>query len=223
VEAASELSARHQAPVAMHLAESWEEMELLSSGSGPLVDFLSSLGAWHAGAVPRGIAPRDYLERLSRAHRALVIHGTFLTEDDWRLLADRQREMSVVYCPRTHEFFGRGPYPLAEMLVAGVRVALGTDSRASNPDLSLFAEAKHVVRRHGDVSPEAVLRMATLDSATALGLGEHIGSLTSGKVADMAAIRLPERPSVDPCELIFDDESEVVGVWRQGQCLGEAR
>ena len=52
--------------------------------------------------------------------------------------------MAVVHCPRTHAYFGHRPYPLAKMLAAGVNVALGTDSCASNPDLSLLGEmAKH--------------------------------------------------------------------------------
>ena len=61
-------------------------------------------------------------------------------------------------------------YPLAEMLAAGVRVAVGTDSRASNPDLSLLEELRHIARHHPTVPPDEVLRMGTLAGAEALGL-----------------------------------------------------
>jgi cytosine/adenosine deaminase-related metal-dependent hydrolase len=96
VRAACTLSAQERFPVAMHLAESMDELEMLASHSGRLVEMLSSIDAWNAAAVPRGMEPRDYLEILAGAHQALVIHGNFLTEDDWNFLAARRERMSVV-------------------------------------------------------------------------------------------------------------------------------
>ncbi|HND56124.1 MAG TPA: amidohydrolase family protein, partial [Pirellulaceae bacterium] len=132
---AASLSAETNAPLAMHLAESFDEYELISAHSGQLVDVLREFEAWNPAAVPRGIRWRDYLELLAHAARALVVHGNLLGPDDWRILADQRETMSVVYCPRTHARFRHGAYPLAEMLAAGVRVTVGTDSRATNPDL----------------------------------------------------------------------------------------
>jgi cytosine/adenosine deaminase-related metal-dependent hydrolase len=170
VRAACALSKRFAAPLAMHLAESWEEIELLQSHSGGLVELLSELGAWHPGAIPRGIEPRQYLELLAQAHRALVIHGNFLQPDDWKFLAERRDHMTLVHCPRTHAFFGRGKFPLREMLDAGVCVALGTDSRASNPDLHLFAEMQQVFREQPEVSGDEILKLGTVQGAAALGI-----------------------------------------------------
>jgi cytosine/adenosine deaminase-related metal-dependent hydrolase len=130
LEQAVALSAARQVPLAMHLAESFEELELLRSASGPLRQLLADLGAWDPTAIPRGIRPGDYLQILARAHRALVIHGNFLTGDEIGQIAAARDRLSVVYCPRTHARFVPGKYPLAEMLAAGVHVALGTDSRA---------------------------------------------------------------------------------------------
>ena len=92
VQKVCELSAKERFPVAMHLAESLAELELLASHSGPLVELLQSMKAWHPGAIPRGIAPRDYLELLATAHRALVIHGNFL---DRRRLAIPRRAIAT--------------------------------------------------------------------------------------------------------------------------------
>lgn len=200
VRAACALSAQERFPVAMHLAESMDELEMLSSHSGRLVEMLSSIGAWNAAAVPRGMEPRDYLEILAGAHQALVIHGNFLTDDDWNFLAARRERMSVVYCPRTHAYFRHGSYPLAEMLAAGVRVAVGTDSLASNPDLSLLSELRHIAQSHPAVSPETILRLGTLHGAEALGLAERLGSIAPGKDASLVVAKL-ENPA-DPWSLL---------------------
>ena len=197
------LSAEERVPLAMHLAESPEELQLLSSHCGPLVDLLTELGAWDPTAIPRGIAPRDLLERLERAHRTLVIHGNYLVRGDWDLLAAGADHMSVVYCPRTHAYFNSTPYPLGLMLRRGVRVCLGTDSRASNPDLNLYAELQHVARAHTDISPADVLHMATLAGAQALGCDQHSGSITPGKRAKLIAVPLPEHTAADPHELLI--------------------
>jgi cytosine/adenosine deaminase-related metal-dependent hydrolase len=200
VRAACALSAQERFPIAMHLAESLDELEMLSSHSGRLVEMLSSLDAWNAGAIPRGLAPRDYLKMLAGAHQALVIHGNFLADDDWRFLAEHSDHMSVVYCPRTHAYFRHGRYPLAEMLAAGVRVVVGTDSLASNPDLSLLAELRHIGQTHPAVSPETILRLGTLHGAEALGLAERLGSIAPGKEASLVVANL-ENPA-DPWSLL---------------------
>jgi cytosine/adenosine deaminase-related metal-dependent hydrolase len=213
----AELSARHRAPLTMHLAESIEEIELLASHCGPLVDQLTDLEAWDPSAVPRGIRPLDYLQLLSAAERALVVHGNFLDREEIAYLADRRDTMSLVYCPRTHAYFNHGRYPLSTWLDAGVNLCLGTDSRASNPDLDLLAELRFVAERHGDVEPRAVLEMATLAGARALGMGALAGSLAVGKPADLAIVQLPERETADPHELLFDPDSRVVGVYCAGR------
>jgi aminodeoxyfutalosine deaminase len=197
IKRACELSAEKRLPVAMHLAETREELDLLASHSGPLVSLLKSLGAWQPDALPRGRRPLEYLRKLATAHRALAIHGNYLQADEIELLAAHRDRMSVVYCPRTHAYFGHEPYPLAEMLAAGVRVAVGTDSRASNPDLDLWQELRHIAQRHPQVSPGEILRMGTLAGAEALGLAGKLGSISVGKRAAFAVA-----PVTEPAELL---------------------
>ena len=195
------LSAETKTPLAMHLAESSAELELLRSHSGPLVERLKELGAWHPGSLPRGLRPLDYLEMLAVAHQALVIHGNFLVRDEMEFIAARRDRMTVVYCPRTHTYFPHGDYPLAEMLACGVRVAVGTDSRASNPDLSILSELRHIARNHPSIAPEEILKMGTLYGAEALGLADRLGSLTPGKLAAFAVVPIPDTEG-DPYELL---------------------
>jgi aminodeoxyfutalosine deaminase len=202
-----ELSAARRIPLAHHLAETREELTLLREGAGPLVDLMNDFGQWDAAAIPAGSRPMDYLRMLAGAQRALVIHGNYLAADEIAFLAERSNHMSVVYCPRTHAFFQHEPYPLAKMLSAGVNVALGTDSRASNPDLSILAEFQFAAKRYPTISPADLLRAITVNAAKALGRDDEIGTLTPGKFADLAIVGLPEYDASDPHELLLDAAS----------------
>jgi cytosine/adenosine deaminase-related metal-dependent hydrolase len=208
VQRVAELSAKERFPVAMHLAESREELELLTSHSGAMVETLKGVSAWNPAAIPRGISPRHYLELLGKSHHALVIHGNYLAAEDWKFLATRRERMSVVYCPRTHAYFGHEAYPLTAMLTAGVRVVVGTDSLASNPDLSLLAELVQIAKTHTSVSPATILRMGTLDGATALGLGERLGSIAPGKIARLAIVPIDPAAS-DPIAAILAGDAKI--------------
>ena len=141
------LARERDMPMAMHLAESSEELEFLASGAGPFQKLLDERSMWDSEAVPRGSRPLDYLRALAEAPRALVIHGNYLSGEELDFIGERRARMSLVYCPRTHAYFGHAPYPLARAISAGARVALGTDSRASNPDLSLLEELRYVASR----------------------------------------------------------------------------
>jgi cytosine/adenosine deaminase-related metal-dependent hydrolase len=185
-----ELAKASQFPVAMHVAESEAEIELLRSGSGPFRDLLEERSMWDPAVIPSGSRPLDYLRRLADAPRALVIHGNYLDDEEHEFLASHADRMSLVHCPRTHAYFGHPPYPLAELLGTGVRVALGTDSRASNPDLSLLGEMRHVARHHPNVAPETILQLGTLAGAAALGRDADGGSITPGKWANLVALPL---------------------------------
>jgi aminodeoxyfutalosine deaminase len=210
-----QLAMSRKAPVAMHLAESPEELELLATGSGLFRELLEERSMWDAGAIAPGSRPLDYLRTLAEAPRSLVIHGNYLASDEIEFIAQHRERMSVVYCPRTHAYFGHPPYPIDAMRAAGVRVALGTDSRASSPDLNVLEEVRQVANTHS-VSPADALRMATLDAAEALGLAQELGSLTAGKRADMVAIRVGSTDS-EPYEAILSAAGNPVHVWLNGE------
>jgi len=222
VDRVARLAAEKHVIVAMHLAETTEELELLASASGPLVELLTELESWPAGAVPRGIRPYDYLQMLSQAPQSLVIHGNYLSSEEIGFLAEHRARMSVVYCPRTHAYFGHASYPLAEMLRRGASVVLGTDSRASSPDLNLLTEMRFV-RDHHDVPPAAVLRMGTLEGARAFGIAPVCGTLTPGKRADLTIVALPNSSDrSDPYELLFDPASRVVQTYVNGISMAQS-
>ena len=202
--AVTTLSAAENCPLAMHLAESREELELLQHGTGPLRGFLEELGAWHSGLIRPRSRPIDYLRQLALASRALVIHGNYLDDEEIAFLGAHAARMAVVYCPRTHDWFAHKTYPLEKMLAAGVTLALGTDGRSSAPDLNLWAEMRHVAQQHQNVGLDQILQMGTLGGAKALGLENGVGTLEPGKRADLTVATLPDRDARDPHELLFD-------------------
>ncbi|HEV7223473.1 MAG TPA: amidohydrolase family protein [Pirellulales bacterium] len=205
------LAAAADAPLAFHLAESREELELLLTGGGPFRELLESLGAWDPAAIPRGTRPIDYLRRLAEARvRALVVHGNYLDAEEIAIVAQARERMSVVYCPRTHAFFRHSRHPLPRLLAAGANVAIGTDSRASNPDLSVLEELRLIAREFPELRPAAILELGTLRGAQALGQADRAGSLAPGKLANLAIVALADRDAVDPHELLFDSALPVV-------------
>ena len=164
-----DLAVSRNAVVAMHLAETTDEMELLHDGTGRFVDFLKGLDLWNSATFPGGRSIREFLEQLVRAPRALAVHGNYFSQDDIQFVA-RHTNVATVFCPRTHAYFGHSPHPIRQLLAAGARVVLGTDSRASNPDLSLWKELQFVATHFQDIPIQRLLGMATTDAADSLGL-----------------------------------------------------
>jgi len=194
-------------------------LELLAAGTGPFRQLLEELQVWSPEAIPRGTRVLDYLRELTAAPRTLVIHGNYLAADEIEFLAARADRLAVVYCPRTHAWFGHPSYPLARMLAAGVRIALGTDSRASNPDLSLLEELRFVARHYPQIDPAAVLELGTLAGARALGIDQEAGTLAAGKLANLTVVPLPEGEAGDPHELLFDSNLPACQTWFRGRAV----
>jgi len=168
VDAVADLALANDVSVAMHLAETIDELQLLDSKTGRFVDLLSRLGLWDTTVLKDVSGPLDYLKVLSRAPHALAIHCNYLTDDEIRFLGDHPN-VAVVYCPRTHAFFRHPPHPWQKLLAAGATVILGTDSRASNPDLSIWRDLQQVARQPAAPEVWTLLPMITTRAASALG------------------------------------------------------
>jgi cytosine/adenosine deaminase-related metal-dependent hydrolase len=181
--ACASLAAARGLPLTTHLAETATEADLLAGHAGPFADFLRGLGVWDPGGLVPGTA--SLLALNAAAPRLLLAHGNYL-DPSTPLPADA----AVVYCPRTHAYFGHPPHPFRELLARGLRVALGTDSLASNPDLDVLAEARFLHRLYPDFPGDRLLRMATLSGAEALGWADETGSLEPGKSADLVVVPL---------------------------------
>lgn len=194
-------------PLAMHLAETEAERELLLTQTGPFVGLLQEFGVWDESSFLPTTSILDYLKVLARGPRSLVIHGNYLQEDEIEFVASVRARMSIVFCPRTHQFFGHARYPLHRLLQARICLAIGTDSRASNPDLDLFQELKCVSRSFPEIPKSEILKMGTLNGARALGVDRDLGSLSCEKRAALSYVRCPEESvrNGDPFDWIFEN------------------
>jgi cytosine/adenosine deaminase-related metal-dependent hydrolase len=200
----------YDVPLATHLAETREELQLLAQRSGPFVAFLEELGVW--GEEGLATSPEEVIKHCLGAGPLLLIHCNYLSVE-----SELHSETTIVYCPRTHAAFGHPPHPFRAFLKRGVRVALGTDSLASNPDLDILAEIRFVHERHPDVPGETLLRMGTLAGAEALGWAHETGSLTPGKSADLVVLPLPNENG-EPHDLLLKSSKRVActlfrGAW----------
>ena len=122
--------------------------------------------------------------------RTLLAHGCWLTKKEIKILA--HSGASIAHCPISNMKLASGIMPLPEMLEAGLNVTLGTDSPCSNNNLDMFEEMKTAALLHkiNQLNPivadaQTVLDMATINGAKALGLEKEIGSLETGKKADL--------------------------------------
>jgi cytosine/adenosine deaminase-related metal-dependent hydrolase len=201
-DATAKLAAERGLRLATHLAETKDELRLLAGESSAFEPFLKEMGVWNPKAWHT--SPERYVANLQRhTDRFILAHCNGLPIE-----TPIPRAATIVYCPRTHAAFGHPPHPFRDFLKRGVRVALGTDSLASNPDLDLLAEMRFVHRLYPDFPNDALLRMGTLSGAEALGWDEVTGSLTPGKSADLVVVPLPNEEG-EPHRLLFESREPV--------------
>lgn len=185
---------RGRCPMSVHLGESAEESEFLASGGGPWRTLLEDLGAWNPRWTPPATTPAAYLEALGfLGPGVLAVHGVHLGEADLERLA--RLGVTLVTCPRSNQWTGVGAPPIDRFYASGVRVAIGTDSLASNTDLNVFAELAALRRVSPAVAASRLIESATLHGAEALGLGTELGSLALGKRAALVSVDVPPSTS----------------------------
>lgn len=205
--ARSRARAASRVHVGVHWAETRAEVEWLAHGTGP---FAAVLGATpHTSGLARLAA-----HGLLGPHTALY-HGNFPERDDPARVA---RAGSVlVHCPGTHAFFGRAPFDLARWERAGVAVALGTDSLASNVDLDLGRELALLRRAHPSLAPARAWDMVTRSAARAAGAADCAGELAVGAWADLCAWELPSGGRGAALEALTTGSAGLRAVWIGGR------
>src|SRR3569833_1548887 len=184
----------------------------------------------HQAEQSVGERPLARLEKLGLlTPQLLAVHMTQL--DDGEIAACARAGASVVHCPESNLKLASGFCPVQKLVNAGVNVALGTDGAASNNDLDLFSEmrtaallAKAVAQDASALPAATALRMATLNGAKALCIDDETGSLTPGKAADIAAVRLGDietQPLYHPIsQLVYaTGRDKVTDVWVAGRHL----
>ena len=171
-----DLADQYDVGIHIHLAETEDEVKLFLQQHGKTpVEYLHDLGL---------LSPR-----------LLAAHAIHLTESDIELLA--KHDVATSYNPSSNMKLADGVAKIPELLQAGIRVGLGTDSNLSNNNLDMFEEMRvgaslqKLWRMDAEALPcELILQMATNRAAKCLGMDSQIGSLEAGKRADMIVVNL---------------------------------
>ena len=186
---AAALARKYHSPILIHVAEMKKERD----------DSLAK----------NGMSPVQYLDKLGiLGHDVVAAHCIFVDEADRKTLA--QRQVGCVHNPSSNMIIASGVAPVPEERAAGVAVGLGTDGPAgSNNDLNLMEEmdlaAKLAKVTRMDplaLTAQAVVEMATIDGAKALHMEKEIGSLETGKKADIVLISL-DKPNAVPMYNVY--------------------
>jgi 5-methylthioadenosine/S-adenosylhomocysteine deaminase len=187
-------------PLAMHIAESEAENDIVVSGTGEFAD------RWRRRGIPverRARSPIALLEKHGALERGpLLIHCVRVDDADIATMA--RHRCAVAHCPASNAKFGHGIAPLLSIMAAGIRVGMGSDSVASNNRMDILDEARLAVlihraatRKHDAFGAHQALELATIGGARALGLESRVGSIEAGKDADLAAFRI-DTPRTTP-------------------------
>lgn len=199
--------------LATHLAETAEETTFLTRHAGPFRDIWDKLGNWHDAVETYRGSPIEMAHAIGiLALRSLLAHVNYCDDAEFELLA--RGRASVVYCPRTHRYFGHPAHRWREMLARGINVAVGTDSCASSPDLNLADELRLLRQMAPDVPASHLWEMATIRGARALSLESEVGSITPGKRGDLVAF---ETTSSNPLEEVLRSATTPREVWIAGR------
>jgi 5-methylthioadenosine/S-adenosylhomocysteine deaminase len=185
--ACRDLALKYQAPLITHLAETDDEVRIIREQSGLTpAGYLESIGFW--------------------SPRTIAAHGVWVNDDDVAILA--KRGIGVAHNPESNMKLASGTAPVPKYLAAGIALGLGTDGAASNNDLDMFEAMRqaaflHKLQSHDPrmVPAPVALEMATMGGARVLGLERAIGSLESGKRADLIVVgvnRARQTPLYDP-------------------------
>jgi len=181
-----------------------------------------------------GMRPLSRLEGLGLLGPSLIaVHAVHLQADEIDLLA--HHGCHVAHCPSSNLKLASGFAPVRSLINAGVNVGIGSDGAASNNRLDMFSEMRLAALLAKAVSNDATavpaweaLEMATLRPARALGLESTIGTLATGKFADLVAVRLADvhtSPCYDPVsQLVYAAGREDVShVWVNGRLVVDNR
>ncbi len=178
-------------PFSLHLAESKEEVEFLTTGKGQWADFLNQRQVDTSTITLTGAGPVKYADKLGLlGENTLAVHLVFADKNDIQILTDKN--VNACLCPRSNNVLHNQLPDVPMMIKSGLKLCLGTDSLASNDSLSIFDEMKFLSQSFAEISPKDIIAMATANGAAALGFEKQFGRLTPGRRSKMIYLPINE-------------------------------
>ena len=198
-----EAAAQLNRPLATHLAETLDELQFVDTATGPLASMLNRFGVWDDSIEAHGCHPVDYINEILDDRAIIAAHLNYVDNRHVEKLANSS--ITVAYCPRASAYFGhphdgRPAHRYREMLGLGVNVALGTDSLPclDTPDRISVLDDMRFLYQRDSTDPIALLRMATVAGASALGFDESLFTLVPGPTAGLLTVEIDGDDPHDP-------------------------
>lgn len=188
------LADKYDVPLVIHLSDDPSEIEQIREKFGK--------------------TPTGYMDDIGfLSDRVLAIHCVLLSDEDIQIL--KKRGVSVAHNPESNAKLANGVARVPDLLKAGIKVGLGTDSGVSNNNLDIFEEMDSAVKLQRAVdrdwkslNAKQALEMATIQGAAAIHMEKEIGSLEVGKRADIIIVDL-DKAELQP---VYDYYSHLVYV-----------
>lgn len=189
-------------PYSLHLAESEDEVEFITTGKGPWADFLASRNIRFSGWNIPAKSPVSYMLKIGALNEnTIAVHVLRADDEDLKILL--LKGVRICLCPRSNNnLFGMLP-DIKKMLDLGLKPCLGTDSLASVATLSIFDEMSFVRNVYSELSSSDILAMATISGAMVLGIENYVGSLFPGKKAAMVFVPVDAKKADDVVDTII--------------------
>ncbi len=202
----------------IHLAESAEEVSFMHDSTGRIAELIYPMAGWNDYLPPpQRTSSTAYLDSLGLLNPATtVVHAVHVTPADIGIL--KERGVSVVLCPRSNDRLDVGRAPAGLLKKSGIRLALGTDSLASNDSLSLWDEMRFLRREFpGTFTPDESLAMVTIEAARSLQVEELAGSIVPGKPANLLVMQTGHLGRADELAESLIEEGRVEAVFVSGE------
>lgn len=188
----NKLSKKYNVPIMIHVGEFDDEDKRLNLKNKSVIEYMDSIGVLN--------------------NRVLLAHAIHLNKKDLDII--KERDASIAYNPMANAKGATGIASAYEMLNKNIKVGLGTDGPMSSNQVDLFRTLSYASSmqrlKYNDrtiMTPDVVVKMATIGGAQALNLDKKIGSIEPGKLADIVIIETKSpnmMPNYDPfATLVF--------------------
>jgi len=192
----------------LHLAESLKELEFLQEGKGAWADFMTRMGIDFSGWYGFGKRPVEMaLEMGLLNENTLAVHLLEITSKEMSEVA--QTGAHVCLCPRSNRMLHRKLPDIEGFLKLGIQPAIGTDSLASTPTLSLFDEMRFIHEHFPNLDPDVILKMGTVNGARAMD-HPNMGTLRPGNQSPMIYVELDAKSAKTAAEALVSIEDLVL-------------
>jgi aminodeoxyfutalosine deaminase len=180
--------------LSIHNEETQAENDFYKNKTGEMFDLYQTLNIDTSFFQLSGkTSLQTYLPLLSPDHPLILVHNTFTDEEDITLLQQTDRNIFLCLCPNANWYIERRMPPVDLFINSGLPICLGTDSLASNHQLSIWSEVQTLQKHFPEINLETLLNWATFNGACALQTEHIVGSLEAGKRPGMVHIDMDQK------------------------------